>query len=175
MRTRIVRTVLTAAAVTAALVVSGCSSPSSAPDVAGGDGAGKSKPQDDNAVRRAWVDCMHQQGQNGVEQDKEGNITVPAASADDPAAADGYDAASKACDAKVPGIHQATRKNNEKFVEQARAFVACARKNGYADIPDPDPKTGLLKFTTASFNAARWDAIQPACGKLPMPGYSIGE
>ncbi|MEU9850106.1 hypothetical protein [Streptomyces sp. NPDC047985] len=175
MRTRIVRAVLTAAAVTVALVVSGCSSPSSAPEVAGGGGAGKSKPQDDNAVRRAWVDCMHQQGQNSVEQDKEGNITFPAAGVDDPAADGGFDAASKVCDAKVPGIHQATQEHDEKFVEQGRAFVACARKNGYADIPDPDPNTGLLKFTADSFNAARWDAVQPACGKLPMPGYSIGE
>ncbi|MDV9190539.1 hypothetical protein R6L23_20350 [Streptomyces sp. SR27] len=175
MRTRIVRTALAAAAVAAALAVGGCSSPSSAPEVAGGGGEGRNKPQDDNAVRQAWVNCMHQQGQNSVEQDKDGNITFPASSVDGPAGADGLDAATKLCDAKVPGIHQATQKNNEKFVEQGRAFVACARKNGYADIPDPDPKTGLLKFTPASFNAARWDAMQPACGKLPMPGYSIGE
>ncbi|MER6098817.1 hypothetical protein ABT154_23785 [Streptomyces sp. NPDC001728] len=175
MRTRIVRTALAAAAVTAALAVSGCSSPSSAPDVAGGGGTGRDKPQDDDAVRRAWVNCMHQQGQNSVEQDKDGNITFPAAGVGDPAGADGMEAASKLCDAKVPGIHQATQKNDAKFVEQARAFVACARKNGYADIPDPDPKTGVLKFTPTTFNVARWDAIQPACGKLPMPGYSIGE
>lgn len=176
MRTEIVRTtVLAAAAVTAALVMSGCSSPAPAPDVAGGDGTEKSKPQDDNAVRRAWVDCMHQQGQNSVEQDKEGNISFPASGTGESSGTDAYDAASKICDAKVPGIHQAVRKNNEKFVEQGRAFVACARKNGYADIPDPDPKTGLLAFSAASFNAERWDAIQPACGKLPLPGYSIGQ
>ncbi|MFE2284508.1 hypothetical protein ACFXDJ_10070 [Streptomyces sp. NPDC059443] len=175
MRIKFVRTVLAAAAATAALAVSGCSSPAPAPEVAGGDGSGKSKPQDDNAVRRAWVDCMHQQGQNSVEQDKEGNISIPASGTGESASTAAYDAASKVCDDKVPGIHQAMQKNNEKFVEQARAFVACARKNGYADIPDPDPKNGILVFSTASFNADRWDSIQPACGKLPMPGYTIGQ
>lgn len=177
MRTKTVRTVLTATAVTAALVITGCSSKETAPSVAGGDGAGNSKPQDDSAVRRAWVDCMHKQGQTSVEQDKDGNITFPASAtdADSPGSANGYDAASKVCDAKVPGIHQALPKGNEKAVEQARAFVACARKNGYADIPDPDPKTGILKFPAKSFDSAAWDAIAPACGKLPMPGYSIGQ
>lgn len=175
MLTKTVRTVLAAAAVTAALVMTGCSSQGTAPSVAGGDGAGKSKPQDDNAVRRAWVDCMHKQGQTSVEQDKDGNITFPATGLDSPGSANGFDAASRACDAKVPGIHQVQQKGDEKAVEQARAFVACARKNGYADIPDPDPKSGILNFTAKSFDSAAWDALQPACGKLPMPGYSIGQ
>ncbi|MFB6875855.1 hypothetical protein [Streptomyces sp. NPDC056323] len=177
MRTKTIRTVLAATAVTAALVMTGCSSQDTAPNVAGGDGTGKSKPQDDNAVRRAWVDCMHKQGQNSVEQDKDGNITFPATGTDvdSSASANGFDAASKACDAKVPGIHQVQQKGNEKAGKQARAFVACARKNGYADIPDPDPKSGILNFTAKSFDSAAWDAIQPACGKLPTPGYSIGQ
>ncbi|MFI6650956.1 hypothetical protein ACIBI8_25550 [Streptomyces sp. NPDC050529] len=177
MRTKTIRTVLAATVVTAALVMTGCSSDGAAPSVAGGDGTGKSKPQDDDAVRRAWVDCMHKQGQTSVEQDEEGNITFPATGidVDSPGSANGLDAASKTCDAKVPGIHQVQQKGNEKFVEQGRAFVACARKHGYADIPDPDPKTGILVFPARSLNTAKWDAIQPACGKLPMPGYSIGQ
>ncbi|ROQ81573.1 hypothetical protein EDD95_1158 [Streptomyces sp. CEV 2-1] len=177
MPTKTIRTVLAATAVTAALVMTGCSSQDTAPSVAGGDGTGESKPQDDDAVRRAWVDCMHKQGQTSVEQDKDGNITFPASGTgvDGPGSANGFDAASKACDAKVPGIHQVQQKGNEKFVEQGRAFVACARKHGYAGIPDPDPKSGILNFPAKSFNTAAWDAIQPACGKLPMPGYSIGQ
>ncbi|SFX78614.1 hypothetical protein OH786_36000 (plasmid) [Streptomyces atratus] len=177
MPTKTIRTVLAATAVTAALMMTGCSSGDAAPNVAGGDGTEKSKPQDDNAVRRAWVDCMHKQGQTSVEQDKDGNITFPASGTDaeSPGSANGLDVASKVCDAKVPGIHQVQRKGDEKAVEQARAFVACARKNGYADIPDPDPKTGILTFPAKSLNTAKWDAIQPACGKLPMPGYSIGQ
>ncbi|WP_124284586.1 hypothetical protein [Streptomyces sp. ADI92-24] len=175
MPTKTIRTVLAATAVTAALVMTGCSSQDTAPSVAGGDGTGESKPQDDDAVRRAWVDCMHKQGQTSVEQDKDGNITFPATGVDSPGSANGFDAASKACDAKVPGIHQVQQKGNEKFVEQGRAFVACARKHGYAGIPDPDPKSGILNFPAKSFNTAAWDAIQPACGKLPMPGYSIGQ
>lgn len=169
MRTKTIRTVLVATAVTAALVMTGCSSQGTAPSVAGGDGAGKSKPQDDDAVRRAWVDCMHKQGQTSVEQDKDGNITFPAAGVDSPGSANGLDTASKACDAKVPGIHQVQQKGNEKFVEQARAFVACARKHGYADIPDPDPKTGILIFPAKSLNNAKWDAIQPPAASSRCP------
>ncbi|KQX55813.1 MULTISPECIES: hypothetical protein [unclassified Streptomyces] len=175
MRTKAVRTVLAATAVTAALMTTGCSSGSEAPAVAGGDGTGRSRPQDDNAVRRAWVDCMHKKGQTSVEQDTDGNISFPAAGVDAPGSATDLETASKACDAEVPGIHQVLEKNNEKFVEQGRAFVACARKNGYADIPDPEPATGVLVFPAKSFDTAAWDAIQPACAKLPMPGYRIGE
>lgn len=165
---------MAAAAVTAALVMSGCSSQDSAPKVAGDNGSGKSKPQDDSAVRRAWVVCMHGQGQNGVQQDKDGNITIPAAGtgADVDAA---YEAAVKVCDEKVPGIHQALEKNVQKQVEQARAWVECGRKNGYSDLPDPDPKTGILHIPKQSIDWAKWDAIQPACSKHPLPGFEIGQ
>ncbi|MFD9691374.1 hypothetical protein ACFY2K_16975 [Kitasatospora sp. NPDC001309] len=169
-----VRAVLAATAVAVALMVSGCSSADQAPRVAGDGNGGRSAPQDDAAVRKAWVDCMHQQGQTGVQQDKDGNIGVPAAGTDSGSAGD-YEPAAKICDAKVPGIHQVTLKNHERFVEMARAFVACARKNGYPDLPDPDPKNGILEIPRASFDMAKWDAVQPACGKLPMPGYHIGE
>ncbi|MEV6976638.1 hypothetical protein [Kitasatospora sp. NPDC093806] len=175
MRTRTtVRTVLAATAVAAALVVSGCSSQDEAPRVAGAGSGGSSAPQDDDAVRRAWVDCMHQQGQTGVQQDKDGSITVPAAGTGS-GSADDYEPAAKICDAKVPGIHQTKQKNNERFVEMARVFVACARKNGYPDLPDPDARTGILNIPGASFDRDKWDAMQPACGNLPMPGYHIGQ
>ncbi|MFJ9948197.1 hypothetical protein [Kitasatospora sp. NPDC091207] len=174
MRSRTVRTVLAAAAVTAALAMSGCSSSDPAPRVEGGAATGKGKPQDDGAVRQAWVNCMHQEGQNGVELDKDGNILIPAAGTDG-GSTTGYDTAARSCDAKVPGIHQVKPKNMEKSIEEARAFVACARKNGYPDLPDPDPKTAILTIPRASFDMAKWDAIQPACGRLPMPGYSIGQ
>ncbi|MFE4257308.1 hypothetical protein [Streptomyces sp. NPDC056883] len=175
MRSRTGRVLMAAAAVSAALVLSGCSSEEAAPKVAGGDGSGKSKPQDDNEVRRAWVTCMHGQGRNEVQQDKDGNIFTPASGTGGDADVAGYETAAKACDEKVPGIHQAKAKDNQKFVDMARAFVACGRKNGYPDMPDPDPKDGILVFTATSFDAAKWDAVQPACAKLPMPGYRIGE
>ncbi|GGR07699.1 hypothetical protein [Kitasatospora griseola] len=173
MRSRTLRTVLAAATVAAALAMSGCSSSDSAPRVEGG-GTGKTKPQDDGAVRQAWVNCMHQEGQNGVELDKDGNILIPATGTDGGSTAD-YDTAARTCDAKVPGIHQVKPMNMEKSVEEARAFVACARKNGYPDLPDPDPRTAILTIPRASFDMAKWDAIQPACGRLPMPGYNIGQ
>ena len=45
MPTKTIRTVLAATAVTAALMMTGCSSGDAAPNVAGGDGTEKSKPQ----------------------------------------------------------------------------------------------------------------------------------
>ena len=175
MRNRTGRALVAAAAMTAALVMSGCSAEDTAPRVAGDDGSGTGKPQDDNAVRRAWVTCMHGQGQNGVQQDKDGNIYMPATGMGGDGSVSGYEAAVKVCDEKNPGIHQATEKNAQKFVEQARAWVACARKNGYPDLPDPDPKTAVLQIPRLSFDAAKWDAVQPACSKLPLPGYQIGQ
>ncbi|TXS80552.1 hypothetical protein EAO76_01785 [Streptomyces sp. sk2.1] len=157
----------------AALLLSACSSDDPAPRVAGDNGAKKAEQQDGAALRQAWVACMHKQGQTDVEQDKDGNITFPA-SGTDGASAEGYEKAAKICDAKVPGVQQVTGKTQEKLIAQARAFVACARKNGYPDIPDPDPKEGILTFTAKTFDVAKWDAIQPSCGKLPMPGYTIG-
>ncbi|MFJ8852867.1 hypothetical protein [Streptomyces sp. NPDC102437] len=168
------RTLLASAVMAAALLLSACSSDDSAPRVAGDNGAKKTEQQDGAALRQAWVDCMHKQGQTQVEQDKDGNITFPASSADGKSA-EGYEKAAKVCDAKVPGVQQVTGKTEEKLAKQARAFVACARKNGYPDIPDPDPRTAVVTFTRATFDAAKWEAIQPACGKLPMPGYTIGE
>ncbi|MFE3151204.1 hypothetical protein ACFXJ6_31805 [Streptomyces sp. NPDC059218] len=169
------RAVLAVSALAAVLVMSGCSSQDdSAPRIAGDEGSGTSKPQDDNAVRKAWVDCMHKQGQTSVTQDKDGNIAVPAAGTGTGGSPAEYDAAAKTCDAKVPGIHQVQDKNKAKFVELARNFVACARKHGYPDLPDPDPKTAILVIPTASFDAAKWDAIQPACSKFPV-SYRIGQ
>ncbi|MFE7580020.1 hypothetical protein ACFU5Y_00450 [Streptomyces gardneri] len=175
MRSRTGRALMAAAAVTAVLVMSGCSADDTAPRVAGDEGTGGGKTQDDNVVRRAWVTCMHGQGQNGVQQDKDGNIYMPAAGTGDDAAVAGYEAAAKVCDAKNPGIHQVNEKNSRKFVEMGRAWVACARKNGYPDLPDPDPKTGILNIPRLSFDPAKWDAVQPACSKLPLPGYQIGQ
>ncbi|MFE3069189.1 hypothetical protein [Streptomyces sp. NPDC059247] len=174
MREHIGRTLIAAGAVAVALAVSGCSaSQDEAPEVAGASGPGGGKPQDDTAVKQSWVSCMHAQGQTQVLIDKEGNIAVPA-SGTGSAPVGGYDAAARTCDEKNPGIHQVQEKNNKKFVDMARAFVACGRKNGYPDMPDPDPKDGILVFTGQSFDGAKWDAVQPACGKLPMPGYRIG-
>ncbi|MFF4323204.1 hypothetical protein [Streptomyces sp. NPDC001568] len=176
MRSRTGRVLMAAAAVSAALVMSGCSSQEDAPKVAGGDGSGKRKQQDDNEVRRAWVTCMHGQGRNEVQQDKDGNITIPASGTGDvDADFAAYEKAAKVCDEKVPGIHQAKSKLNQKFADEARAWVACARKNGYAELPDPDARTGILNIPRLKFDGAKWDAVQPACSKLPAPSYSIGE
>ncbi|MER5503062.1 hypothetical protein ABT096_38620 [Streptomyces sp. NPDC002561] len=175
MRSRSERALMAVAAVTAALVMSGCSSQDSAPRVAGDNGSGPSKSQDDNAIRRAWVTCMHKEGQNQVQQDKDGNIVIPATGTGDDGSVAAYEAAVKVCDAKNPGIQQTTEKTAQKFVEQARAWVACGRKNGYPDLPDPDPKTGILLIPRKSFDAAKWDAVQPACRKLPAPSYQIGQ
>ncbi|MCM1970529.1 MULTISPECIES: hypothetical protein [unclassified Streptomyces] len=164
-----------AAAAAAVLALAGCSADAPAPEVAGGDRGGRAKPQDDNAVRRAWVDCMHQQGQTSVEQDKDGNIGFPAASTDT-GMPSGYDAASRLCDEKVPGIHQIQQADSAKYVEMARKWVECARKNGYSDMPDPDPEEGVVVVPRAVFDPAKWDAAARACdAQFPLPGYRIGE
>ncbi|MFD6885345.1 hypothetical protein [Streptomyces sp. NPDC059957] len=172
---RSLRALPAAASAAAVLALAGCSAGSPAPEVAGADRGGKVKPQDDNAVRRAWVDCMHKQGQTSVEQDKDGNIGFPAASTDT-GLPSGYDAASRLCDEKVPGIHQVQQADNAKYVEMARKWVECARKNGYSDMPDPDPKEGVVVIPRAVFDASKWDAAARACdAQFPLPGYRIGE
>lgn len=172
---RSIRGVVAVGAAVAVLALTGCSSEETAPKVAGAEGAGKGKPQDDNAVRKAWVDCMHKQGQTSVEQDKDGNISFPA-SGTDSGMASGYDTASRLCDEKVPGIHQVQKADNAKFVEMARKWVACARKNGYPDMPDPDAKEPVVVIPRAIFNEAKWDAASKACdAQFPLPGYRIGE
>ncbi|MFD5145674.1 hypothetical protein [Streptomyces sp. NPDC058401] len=172
---RRLRAVPGAAAAVAVLALAGCSAAAPAPEVAGSDRGGKVKPQDDNAVRRAWVDCMHQQGQTSVEQDKDGNIGFPAASTDT-GLPSGYDAAARLCDEKVPGIHQIQKADSAKFVELARKWVECARKNGYPDMPDPDPEEATVVIPRALFDAAKWDAASRACdAQFPLPGYRIGE
>ncbi|MFB7514859.1 hypothetical protein [Streptomyces sp. NPDC056144] len=169
------RALMATAALAVTLVMSGCSAEDGAPRVAGDDGSAASAPQDGNAIRRSWVTCMHGQGQNQVQQDKDGNIYTPAAGTDGSGNIAAYEAAVKVCDAKNPGIRQVNEKVDRKFAEMGRAWVACARKHGYADLPDPDPKDGVLVIPSKSFDAAKWDAVQPACSKLPLPGYRIGE
>lgn len=175
LRRRSIRVGLVAAAAGTILTVAGCSSDDSAPKVAGDEGAGRAKPQDDNAVRKAWVDCMHKQGQAGVTQDKDGNIAFPAAKTDT-GLEPGFETATKLCDEKVPGIKQAKQADNTKLVEMSRKWVECARKNGYTDMPDPDPKTAIVTVPRAVFDPTKWDAASRACdARFPMAGYSIGE
>ncbi|MFI5981888.1 hypothetical protein ACIBEA_13530 [Streptomyces sp. NPDC051555] len=176
-RGRAVRGVVAVGAAVAVLALTGCSSQAAAPQVAGAEGAGKGKgkAQDDNAVRKAWVDCMHKQGQTSVQQDKDGNIGFPAAGTDS-GMLSGYDTAGRLCDEKVPGIHQIQKADNAKFVEMARKWVACARKNGYPDMPDPDAEEPVVVIPRAVFNEAKWDAASKACdAQFPLPGYRIGE
>ncbi|WP_439678161.1 hypothetical protein [Embleya sp. MST-111070] len=165
---------LAAVAAGMVLAVAGCSSGDSAPKVAGDEGGGKAKAQDDNAVRKAWVDCMHKQGQNSVSQDKDGNITFEAASTGT-GLPPGFETASRLCDEKVPGINQVKHADNAKWVEMSRKWVECARKNGYTDMPDPDPKSGLLAIPKAMFDDAKWGAAERACVQFPLAGYRIGE
>lgn len=173
-RGRSVRGVLAGGAAVAVLALAGCSSGESAPEVAGGEGQVQGKQQDDNAVRRAWVSCMHKQGQTSVEQDKDGNISFPA-SGTGSGLPQGFETASRLCDEKVPGINQIREADSAKFVEMARKWVKCARKNGYSDMPDPDPKDGTVVIPSAKFDEAKWDAVARACNaKFTPPGYRIG-
>ncbi|MFE4263603.1 hypothetical protein [Streptomyces sp. NPDC056883] len=171
---RILRALPAAAAATALLSLARCSADAPAPEVAGGERGRQATPQDDDAVRRAWVDCMHRQGRTSVEQDEDGAIGLPAASTYR-GMRSGYEDAARLCDEKVPGMHQVKKADTTKFVEMARKWVACARKNGYSEMPDPDPQEAVVVIPRSVFDEARWDAAARACdARLPLPGYRIG-
>ncbi|MEG8281262.1 hypothetical protein [Streptomyces sp. AHA2] len=117
---------------------------------------------------------MHEQGQSGVSLDDKGNIVLKSNGAGDDTA--GYDHASKICNAKVPGIQQERDARNAKMVKAARKFVACARKNGLPDIPDPDPKDGTVNFEKEPDMDA-FAKVGQLCTKdgQQLPGYTIDQ
>lgn len=159
------------------LVVAGCSGGKEAPRVAGdqgGSGGTETGQRDPRAIRQAFVNCMHEQGQSGVSLDDKGNIVLKSNGAGDDTA--GYDQASKICNAKVPGIQQERDARNAKMVKAARKFVACARKNGLPDIPDPDPKDGTVNFKKEPDMDA-FAKVGQLCTKdgQQLPGYTIDQ
>ncbi|WP_372405334.1 hypothetical protein [Streptomyces luteireticuli] len=170
---------MTALAVAAVVSVSGCTAEQKAPDVAGGGGASASgKPKDQRAVRQQWVDCMHQEGQTGVIMGPKGEVQIPAGGAvgKSGGGADNsaYDQAEKTCNAKVPGMQQVQEQDKQKAVDQARKYVACLRGNGYADAPDPDPKTGVIVVDPKKWDKAKFGVAAKACTKIPGPGIQVG-
>ncbi|MFI2471634.1 hypothetical protein ACH475_35570 [Streptomyces globisporus] len=160
-----------------ALVVTGCSGGKEAPRVAGdqaGSGGTKSGQQDPRAIRQAYVNCMHDQGQTGLSLDDKGRIVSKSNEAGNDVT--GYNQAAKICDAKVPGMQQERAKGNAKIVEGARKFVACARKNGMPDMADPDPNDGTVVFKKAP-DVEAFNRVNQLCNKegQQIPGYKLDQ
>jgi hypothetical protein len=164
------RAVLVAAV--AALVLAGCSSGTdTAPEV---PGTVSVKPQDEGAIKQAWVQCMHEAGQTSVQVNEQGQISLPAAgmteAGSDSGVDSGADALQKAmteCDAKVPGMQQLTEKKVSEMVERARQLAVCLRKNGLtiAQVPDPSPKSGGNLAIAWDIDKAEYERAYAICGK----------
>ncbi|MFJ8438839.1 hypothetical protein [Kitasatospora griseola] len=162
--------VLVAAA--AALGMAGCSSGAdTAPKVAGG---GTVKPQDEGAIKQAWVQCMHEAGQTSVQVNKKGQVEVPAAGSGEAGSGSGANAGADAmqkamtdCDAKVPGMRQIADKDLPARVEVARKLAVCLRSHGLtvAQVPDPDPKFSGNLAISVDIDVAAFDRAYAICGK----------
>jgi hypothetical protein len=179
MRTRIM-TGSAGFAIAAVFAIGGCSSHGSAPNVAGGGATPSGAPKDQRAIQQAWVDCMHAQGQTGVNVTKDGVIVQAAGAAPGssaPAPVGDYATAAKTCDAKVPGYEQLAQNSSSDRVKRLlasnRVYVDCARKHGYPDLADADPATGILHVDPKTFNQAKWDQAVAACSKDAVPAYVL--
>ncbi|MFF9322479.1 hypothetical protein ACF1BP_29210 [Streptomyces sp. NPDC014735] len=159
-------------AAVAVLALAGCSSGTdSAPKVAG---AGTGKPQDEGAVKQAWVQCMHEAGQTSVQVNKQGQVEIPAAGADGDGSGSGGNSGAEAmqkamteCDAKVPGMQQLANKELPKMVERARQLAVCLRKNGLtvAQVPDPEPKFSGNVAIAVDTDPAAFERAYAICSK----------
>lgn len=163
----------TLVAAVAVLALGGCSSGTdTAPKVAGAR-TDTAKPQDEGAIKQAWVQCMHEAGQTSVQVNKKGQVEMPAAgSVDGPGSGvdSGADAMQKAmteCDAKVPGMRQLADKGLSKRVERARQLAVCLRKHGLTvtQVPDPDPKFSGNLAIAVDIDVAAFDRAYAICGK----------
>jgi hypothetical protein len=164
----------TLVAAVAVLALGGCSSGTdTAPKVAGAR-TSTGKPQDEGAVKQAWVQCMHEAGQTSVQVNKQGQVEIPAAGADADGSGSGADSGADAmqkamseCDAKVPGMRQLADKDLPKRVERARQLAVCLRKNGLtiAQVPDPDPKFSGQVAIAVDIDQAAFERAYAICGK----------
>ncbi|MFF0389376.1 hypothetical protein ACFYS8_11860 [Kitasatospora sp. NPDC004615] len=171
-----VRLAAVAMAIGGAVAMTACSSDKGGAPNAAGAGGGGSRPQDDGAIRQAWVQCMHEAGQTSVQLTKEGQVSVPAAGADggQSAGAEELQRAMTACDAKVPGMQQLKNKAVQGMVEEARGLAVCLRKNGLtaAQVPDPDPKYGGNLAISPDIDSALFQKAFAICGK-DHPGVGV--
>ncbi|MFJ1795173.1 hypothetical protein [Kitasatospora griseola] len=171
-----VRLAAVAMALGSAAAMTACSSDKgSAPNVAGASGGG-GKAQDEGAVKQAWVQCMHEAGQTGVQLTREGQVSVPAAGTDagQSSGAEALQRAMSACDAKVPGMQQLNDRAVRAMVEEARGLAVCLRKNGLTaeQVPDPDPKYSGNLAISPDIDSALFQKAFAICSK-DHPGVGV--
>ncbi|MFG2694792.1 hypothetical protein [Kitasatospora sp. NPDC048407] len=171
-----VRLAAVAMAVGSVVAMAACSSDKGgAPNVAGASGGG-GRTLDEGAINQAWVQCMHEAGQTGVQLTKDGKASVPAVGTDagQAAGADALAQAMSACDAKVPGKQQLNDRAVRAMVEEARGLAVCLRKNGLTaeQVPDPDPKYGGNLAISPDTDSALFQKAFAICSK-DHPGVGV--
>ncbi|MFI7498811.1 hypothetical protein ACIBVL_09870 [Streptomyces sp. NPDC049687] len=160
---------------TAVLSLTGCSlvQEDPVPEVAATDrdGGSTARPKDADAIRQAWLRCMHDAGHTELRMGDDGGVRRPAAgpdTAEDAAAgqkAKDMKEDTQKCNAKVPGMQQLQEKLRAGDMKAARGLAACLRENGLPDVADPKPEDGAALTVPQDVDPAAWNKAYGICGK----------
>lgn len=180
-RTRVSSVVLVMSGV---LLVAGCGSGSDGgggkDDVASVDKKGTSAPPvDKEATYRKFESCLRDQGVSGVKVDDNG-VGLSASGADKSGGgsdgqsdAQAIDKAIAVCNKKVPGMQQLRAQHDEKAVQDARRFAACARKNGIPDMADPGVVDGAPQMKMPDVPPETWTKVLEKCKDYMSGGVGL--
>ena len=180
-RTRVSSVVLVMSGV---LLVAGCGSGSDGgggkDDVASVDKKGTSAPPvDKEATYRKFESCLRDQGVSGVKVDDNG-VGLSASGADksgggsdEQSDAQAIDKAIAVCNKKVPGMQQLRAQHDEKAVQDARRFAACARKNGVPDMADPGVVDGAPQMKMPDVPPETWTKVLEKCKDYMSGGVGL--
>ncbi|MDF3293227.1 hypothetical protein [Streptomyces silvisoli] len=178
-RTRVSSLVLVMSGV---LLVAGCGSGSDGgggkDDVASVDKKGTSAPPvDKETTYRKYASCLRDQGISGVKVDDNG-VGLSASSANGEGSggqsdAQAIDKAMQVCNKKVPGMQQLQAQRDEKAVQDARKFAACARKNGIPDMADPAVVNGAPQLKTPDVPPETWNKVLEKCKEYMSGGMGV--
>ncbi|MGW7408438.1 hypothetical protein ACWGI9_32940 [Streptomyces sp. NPDC054833] len=166
------------------LLVAGCGSGSEGgggtDDVASVDKKGTSAPPvDKETTYRKYASCLRDQGISGVKVDDNG-VGLNASGADksgdgsgEQSDAQAIDKAMAVCNKKVPGMQQLQAQHDEKAVQDARKFAACARKNGIPDMADPGVVNGAPQIKMPDVPPETWTKVLEKCKDLMSGGVGL--
>jgi hypothetical protein len=156
------RTGILAVAAGIALLASGCGGGSSS------DGSdGSSSTGGPSSVRNsvAYTDCLRSHGMDvnigsggALTADNPNGTATPSAQ---------QQAAFNACRHLAPAVHL-SQAQQEQDLEQMLNYVACMRKHGEPDMPDPSTATGGVAIPLSGINpkSSQFQAAQQACQSI---------